>query len=144
MTKYNLTWWFWLATDVALALSLLIDSEAIAAAIALALIQIPVFAWRGGGLTSFPAQVRLAYAALLVFGLWTPLAIIHWIQLVGTTAMVIFGYCFLARCLSLLPWNREGALTGQLISATFLGPIRDSVVAYDRDAAVKANSNGGM
>jgi hypothetical protein len=136
MPKRDLTWWFWLATDAALAWSLLVDREAIKAAIGLAAIQIPVFARRGGGLTSFPAQVRLAYTALLVIGLWVPL--IHWIQLAGTTAMVLCGYCFLARCLSLLPFNRQQNLDLDLVRETFLSkPVQGSILAARNAAALR-------
>lgn len=135
MPKRNLTWWFWLATDAALAWSLFADREAMKLAIGLAAMQIPVFARRGGGPTSFPTQVRIAYTGLLIVGLWTPLAIIHWIQLVGTTAMVLFGYCFLARCLSLLPSNRTAPLTPRLVAATILGPIRDNILTWNDSAA---------
>jgi hypothetical protein len=57
----------------------------------------------------------LLVPSLLVIGLWPPLGLIHWIQLVGTTAMGWFGYCFLARCLSLLLFNRTEPLTGALV-----------------------------
>lgn len=130
MPKRDITWWFWLATDFALANYLFLDREFIEAAIALAAIQVPVFAKRGGGLTSFPAQVRLAYLALLIIGLWPPLRIVHWIQLAGTTAMVLTGYCFLARCLSLLPFNRTEPLTGRLLLGTFFSPpVTGSILA---------------
>lgn len=130
MPKRNLTWWFWLATDVALANYLFIDREFIKGAIALAALQIPVFAKRGGGLFSFPAQVRIGYLGLLIAGLWQPLRFIHWVQLVGTTAMVLFGYCFLARCLSLLPFNRDEPLSIALMRTTFLSPpVQGSIIA---------------
>lgn len=122
MPKRDITWWFWLATDLALVNYLFTDRDFIRGAILLAAVQVPLFAKRGGGLTSFPAQVRIAYLGLLMFGLWPPLKIIHWIQLVGTTAMVLFGYCFLARCLSLLPFNRQQVLTTTLLMQTFLRP----------------------
>jgi hypothetical protein len=64
----------------------------------------------------------LLVPSLLVIGLWPPLGLIHWIQLVGTTAMVWFGYCFLARCLSLLLFNRTEPLTGALVARTFFMP----------------------
>ena len=132
MPKRNLTWWFWLATDFALANYLFIDREFIKAAIALAAIQVPVFAKRSGGMASFPAQVRLAYLALLIIGLWPPLSIVHWIQFVGTTAMVFTGYCFLARCLTLLPFNRTEPMSGKLLARTFLSqPVDSSILAND-------------
>jgi len=128
MPRRDITWWFWLATDIALAYYLFIDREFIRGAIALAAVQIPIFARRSGGLTSFPAQVRIAYLGLLLAGLWSPLQFIHWVQLLGTTAMVLFGYCFLARCLSLLPFNRMHALNSQLLRETFLTPPREGSI----------------
>lgn len=122
MPKRDITWWFWLATDVALANYLFVDREFIKEAIALAVVQMPVFAWRGGGLASFPAQVRIAYLGLLLIGLWGPFGVIHWVQLIGTTAMVLFGYCPLARCLSLLPFNRAEPLSLGLLRMTFFSP----------------------
>lgn len=130
MPKRDLTWWFWLATDVALANALFIDRDAIKLAIGLSVAQIPLFALRGGGLLSFPAQVRIAYTGLLIAGLWWPLQFIHWMQLVGTTVMVLFGYCFLARCLSLLPINRKRPLSIELIADTFLSPpVQGSILS---------------
>lgn len=127
MPKRNLTWWFWLATDIALANYLFVDRSFIKLTLALAAIQIPIFS-RMHGWKSFPAQVRVAYLCLLIAGMWQPLGIIHWIQLVGTTAMVTFGYCFLARCLSLLPWNRSGRLSARLVVETFLSkPVKGSI-----------------
>lgn len=129
MPKRDITWWFWLATDIALANYLFVDREFFKVAIALSLIQIPVFASLHGW-KSFPAQVRIAYLCLLFAGLWQPLAIVHWMQLVGTTAMVLFGYCFLARCLSLLPWNRNSALTLRLVANTFfMFPVQGSILS---------------
>ena len=138
MPQRNLGWWLWLATDVALANYLFVDRDFIKAALALALIQVPLFGalrgWR-----SFPAQVRIAYGGLMIAGLWPPLAFIHWIQRVGTTAMVLFGYCFLARCLSLLPWNRTAPITPALLTATFFSmPVEGSIVS-----AMNARSSGG-
>ena len=119
MPKRDIAWWFWLAVDVLLATSLLADRRMFAAVLAVAAIQIPVFASRG---TSFPVQVRITYLSLLVVGLWRPLGFIHWIQLAGTTAMILVGYCLLARCLSLLPFNRTEPLTAALVARTFFTP----------------------
>jgi hypothetical protein len=128
MPKRDMAWWFWLATDVLLALALFVDRRAIAAVIALASLQVAVFV-RRGGFTSFPAQVRIAYLALLILGLWPPLRFIQWVQLVGTTAMVLCGYCFLARCLSLLPFNRAEPLTPAMVRRTFFSrPTAHSIL----------------
>jgi len=126
--KRDLAWWFWLAIDALLATSLFVDSRMLAAVIAVAVIQIPLFARGARGWASFPAQVRIAYLGLLVIGLWRALSFIHWIQLVGTTAMVLFGYCFLARCLSLLSGNRTEPLTVALVARTFFMPPVDGAI----------------
>ena len=70
-------------------------------------------------LTAFPVQVRVAYLAMLLAGLWGPLQWIHWMQLVGTSARFLIGYCFLARTLSLAPWNRWQPLTWALLRRTY-------------------------
>ncbi|MGH7258520.1 MAG: hypothetical protein ACREIM_09075 [Nitrospiraceae bacterium] len=64
-------------------------------------------------------QIRVTYLLLLAIGLWTPLQWIHMVQLVGTLARVLFGYCLLARSLSLAPWNRIDPLSAALVRHTF-------------------------
>ena len=70
---------------------------------------------------AFAMQVRLVYLTMLIAGLCGPLKWLHWVQLVGTTARVLIGYCFLARTLSLAPWNRSQPLTWQVVRETYLG-----------------------
>lgn len=114
-------WWYWLVTAGLLSTGLLLGrSEGIVMAIALCAVQIIHAAWLTRGLTAFPVQVRIAYLAMLIAGLWGPLQWIHWMQLAGTTARVLIGYCLLARALSLAPWNRWQPLTFALLKRTFL------------------------
>ena len=130
-SRFNdIRWWYWLATATLLSAYLGADfSAAIFAAIALTAVQLVHFAAREGGLTAFPIQVRGAYLGLLAAGLYPPLVFIHWIQLIGTWAMVLVGYCLLARALSLLPWNRRQPLSAALVRRTFLSPpVRGSIV----------------
>lgn len=49
----------------------------------------------------------------------SPIQWIHWVQLVGTSARVLIGYCFLARPLSLAPWKRWQPLTWTLLRRTY-------------------------
>jgi hypothetical protein len=119
----GIKWWYWLATAILLAAHLLGGvAWAIHAAVALGAIQLVHFALREGRLVAFPVQVRVAYLMLLVIGSVPLLGFIHWIQLFGTWAMVLVGYCPLARMLSLLPWNRCEPLSGELIGRTFFSP----------------------
>jgi hypothetical protein len=126
----DIKWWYWLATAILLAAYLVAGLRfAIFAAVALTAVQLVHFAARDGELTAFPIQVRAAYLGLLAAGLYPPLVFIHWIQLIGTWAMVLVGYCPLARMLSLLSWNRRQPLSAALVRRTFLSPpVRGSIV----------------
>jgi hypothetical protein len=118
----DVKWWYWLATAILLAAYIAGLRSAIFLAIALTLLQLVHFGARYGDAAAFPVQVRAAYLGLLAAGLYPPLAFIHWVQLFGTWAMVLVGYCPLARALSLLPWNRRQPLSAALVRRTFLSP----------------------
>jgi hypothetical protein len=111
-------WWYWLATALLLGAHQAGRPGALALAIGLAAVQAVHFRLTEGSLAAFPVQIRLAYLMLLLAGLWPPLGVLHWIQLAGTTAFVLFGYCLLARILALLPWNRTEPLTPALARRT--------------------------
>ena len=79
-----------------------------------------------GRLAAFPVQVRLAFLLWVAAALWLPG--LHWLLLVplaGIPARLLFGYCLLARMVSLLPWNRAERLTRRLLVQTFLSPPTD-------------------
>jgi hypothetical protein len=44
---------------------------------------------------------------------------LYWLPTVGTFALIVFGYCLLARLLSLLPWNGRDAYTLARLRRTF-------------------------
>jgi hypothetical protein len=119
-TIRDLGWWYWTLTAGLLGAGLFGRPEGIPLAMALCVIQIAHVLSLTRDLTAFPLQVRIAYLAMLIAGLWEPLQWIHWMQLAGTTARVLAGYCLLARTLSLAPWNRSQPLTLPLIKQTFL------------------------
>lgn len=118
----DIGWWYWLATVALLGIGLLGWSPGIWLAMALCLIQIAHVFRLVRNVTAFPLQVRVAYVMLLAAGLWAPLQWIHLVQLVGTTARVLVGYCLLARTLSLAPWNRRQPLTWSMLRRTFFSP----------------------
>lgn len=118
----SLVWWYWLATDLLLVYGLLGGTWGFIPVIALACMQVMHFLLRERRVSAFPVQVRLAYLGLLLFGQWEYGYFMYFIQLAGTTAMVLINYCPLARFLSLMPWNRNQPLTWQLILLTFLTP----------------------
>jgi hypothetical protein len=119
-TMHDLGWWYWLLTVGLLSAGLLGWPAGIFLAIALCAVQVVHVAWLTQGIVDFAVQVRIAYLAMLIAGLWGPLRWIHWVQLAGTTARVVFGYCLLARTLSLAPWNRRQPWSLSLIGRTYL------------------------
>ena len=119
-TIHDLAWWYWFLTLGLLGAGLFGWPPGIYLAILLCAVQIGHVVWVTRDLTAFPVQVRVDYLAMLILGLWGPLHWIHWVQLAGTTARVLVGYCFLARTLSLAPWNRRQTVSFALIRRTFL------------------------
>jgi hypothetical protein len=118
-TERDMGWWYWLVTDIALAYGLLGGPFGFAPVIGITLVQAGHYLTRERSLRAFPVQVRLGYLGLLLLGQWLPLTFIYWIQLAGTSAMVCFDYCPLARVLSLMPWNRRQPFTLSLVIQTF-------------------------
>lgn len=118
-TIHDLGWWYWVLTVGLLGAGLFDLSVAIWLAMALCIVQIGHVVRLTRDVIAFPVQVGAAYLGLLVAGLCGPLQWIHWMQLAGTTARVLAGYCLLARALSLAPWNRRQPLTPGLLRRTF-------------------------
>ncbi|MBE0616003.1 MAG: hypothetical protein IH604_20220 [Burkholderiales bacterium] len=120
---------YWGCTALGIALGLAGVVMGLYFAIAICVLQTAHYLLRARSAKAFPVQVRIAFLGLLIAGLWAPLTVIHWIQLVGTTALLLFGYCFLARALSLMPWNRSHALSLGLIRRTiFSAPVKGSIM----------------
>lgn len=117
---HDLGWWYWFLTVSLLGAGLSGWPTGTFLAIALCAVQIIHAIRLTRDVASFPVQVRISYLAMLIAGLWEPLQWIHWLQLAGTTARVLIGYCLLARILSLAPWNRWQPLSFTLIRQTFL------------------------
>ncbi|MCG6942154.1 MAG: hypothetical protein LJE69_12995, partial [Thiohalocapsa sp.] len=98
-------------------------------AIGLTVFQLIHFAIRERSLTAFPLQVRFWYLMLLLIALPMPLQIVYWIPTIGTWAQVVFGYCTMARCVSLFPWNRSEPFSADLLLRTFLSrPVRGNIM----------------
>jgi len=125
----NLVWWYWAATSILLIGVVSGNSQSLQAVIALNAIQVIHFILLEKSLVTFPVQVRITYFGLLFLAQAPFMFWIFWWQLIGTSAMVFFEYCFLARCLSLLPWNKKENYSLELIKRTFLsGPVRGNVL----------------
>jgi len=127
--RRGIAWWYWLLAATGLGLGVAGWSPGYGFAIGGTLVHGIHYLSRGHGPGSLPLQVRIAYLALLVLGLWPPLAFVHLLQLAGTSALLAFDYCALARALALMPWNRRLPLSPGLVGRIFFTPpVRGSVL----------------
>lgn len=125
----ELSWQYWLVTACLLTAGVAGYQQGFVLAIGLTLIQLVHFMLRERSITAFPVQVRFWYLLLLLVALPVPMQIVYWIPTVGTWAQLIFGYCTMARCVSLLPWNRSEKFSLALLKKTFLSrPVRGSIM----------------
>ena len=125
----DIGWWYWLVTVCLLTAALLGWSEGFIWAIALTAFQIVFYFYREKKISSFPVQVRIGYFLLLLVALPEPMHLIFWIPMIGTWAQVIFGYCTMARFVSIMPWNSKVPLSLISLKKTFLTrPIKGSVL----------------
>lgn len=111
----DISWWHWVITIPLLSLRLGGLQWSIGLAILLCAAMAAYFYSILRSLREFPVQIRLAYLGLLILGLGPGMSWIHWVQLVGTTVMVLFGYCLLGRLLRLVFFNRSEPMTIRLI-----------------------------
>ena len=107
MIEYkDIGWWYWAITAPLLTYGQ-IDPMGFMLAIGLTIFQLIHYIIREKGITAFPVQVRFWYLSLLIVSYPEPMQLLYWVPTIGTWAQVIFGYCAMARCVSLLPWNRS-------------------------------------
>lgn len=125
----DISWWYWAVTIPLIAFGLAGYNAGFIAAAALTAVQIVHFYSREKRLLAFPVQVRIAYLGLLLLAQWPPFYWVYWLQLIGTTAMVLFSYCLLARALSLMPWNRSEPFSLKLLVRTFISaPVQGNIL----------------
>ncbi|MEK7206551.1 MAG: hypothetical protein AAB134_01530, partial [Pseudomonadota bacterium] len=95
----------------------------------LTVFQLMHFTIRAHSMTAFPVQVRIGYLLLLLIALPEKLQLIYWIPMIGTWAQVVFGYCTMARFVSLMPWNLKEGFSLNLVTKTFFSrPVRGNIM----------------
>ena len=129
MIEYrDIGWWYWLVTAGLLTYGVAGHPAGFMMAIGLTLLQLIQYVIREMSMRAFPVQVRFWYLMLLMVSFPEPLQFIYWIPTLGTWAQVIFGYCAMARFVSLFPWNRSEPFTGTLLARTFFSrPVRGNI-----------------
>src|SRR5262245_9102316 len=124
ITPQDLTWWVWLVIACLLVLGRVGSPQASLAALLLSSEPPVVFPARERTAKAFSVQLRLAYTLLLIICFLPPIRWLYWLPALGTFALVVFGYCLMARALSLLPWNRTEPIAADLLRRTFLSRPR--------------------
>ena len=130
MIEYkDISWWYWVVTAGLLTAGVTGNEIGFMLAMGLTLFQLAHFLLCERSIMAFPIQVRFWYLMLLIVAFPEPLRLIYWIPTIGTWAQVIFGYCTMARCVSLFPWNRSERFSLNLLKRTFFSaPVRGNVL----------------
>ncbi len=128
-------WRHWAITIPLLIAHLAGAPWAMTAAMGLCVVMALYYLIRIRRLRPFPVQVRLAYLAWLLMGLLPYMQWMHYVALVGTTAMVLVGYCPLIRMLSLLGFNRDEPFTWFLLRRVILAPPSGGLFRMNSDRA---------
>ena len=130
MIEYKqLSWWYWFVTACLLTVGVAGYEIGFALTIGLSLVQLIHFTIREKSMSAFTVQVRFWFLMLVLAAWPEPMQTIYWLPVAGTWARSIFGYCLLARTLSLLPWNRKVPFSsGLLIRVFFSRPVRGNIL----------------
>jgi hypothetical protein len=125
----NIVTRYWAVTTILLAGVVSGCVYCLPAVIGLNIVQVIHFIYRERSLTAFPVQVRATYLGLLFLAQAPFMFWIFWWQLIGTAAMVLFQYCFLARVMSLMPWNKREPWSMSLVKRTFFSaPVTGNIL----------------
>jgi len=119
----NLTswsWWVWTATACLLLAGIMGVRVAFPLAMATTVAQLAFLLARDRKLRTFPVQLRVAYLLLLLVCHLPGMNWLYWWPMLGTFALVVFGYCLLARVLSLLPMNSAEPYSIERLKRTFI------------------------
>src|SRR5271170_418081 len=112
-------WWAWMLTTVLLVAGLSGYNSALAGATAVTAVHGLIVLVRDRSPVANSVQLRAAYVLLLLIGYLPSTRWLYWLLAAGTFALIVFGYCFLTRVLSLLPWNSREAYSLDRLRRTF-------------------------
>lgn len=125
----HVSWWIWTITAILLAVGLAGYPAAFVGAIVLSVVQTVVLIAKERSLAPISVQIRVTYTLLLIVCYLPHMRWLYWLPMVGTFALILFGYCLTARFLSLFPWNRSERFSFDLLRRTFLSaPVAGNVM----------------
>lgn len=130
MLEYkDIGWWYWFVSAILVTAGLLGVNDAFLMAVLLNVINLIHYIFREKSLSAFPVQVRFGFLLLLLIAYPEPLRTLYWIPGVGLWAQVLFGYCAMARFMSIMPWNKKEKFSIGFLKKTFLSrPVRGNVM----------------
>jgi len=103
----DIRWWFWAATLAFNVAAVASWTPGYYAVMGISAVQVLFFLVQEKSLTAFPTQIRVAYFAFTLFGLWPEVRLVMYIiLLLGTVMVTFFGRCSIALVLKYMPWNR--------------------------------------
>ena len=106
----SLAWWIWVVTLLVVAAALLGWTAGYYLAISVSLVHALFFLEESKSVKDFDTQLRLAYFALTLFGLWPGVRLVVFVLLLAETLMIaFFARSLIARGLQRMPWNRSHA-----------------------------------
>ena len=118
----DIGWWYWLGTAVLITAGVFGWPMGFHWAIKVSMIHLVHFIILERTIKAFSVQVRAAFLLLVVCFYWEPLRFLYWWPAVGLWTRILFSYCFLARTLSLMSWNRKVPFTIELLKRTYFSP----------------------
>lgn len=125
----QIIWWYWLVLACLLTAGVSGYETGFVLAIGVSVVNLLHSVISERSMTAFPVQVRFWFLIYVVVALPESMQILYWLPAVGTWARSIFGYCILARTLSLLPWNRQVPFSTDLVMRAFFSrPVRGSIL----------------
>ena len=132
----DIGWWYWLATGCLLIGGVAGEPSLFMVAILLTVVHFLHYFVRERSIAAFPVQIRIAILLLLLVSYPEPMRLLYWAPTIGAVARVFFGYCLMARFVSLMPWNLDESFSLALVRKTFLsvptkGNIRQGLPATE-------------
>lgn len=125
----QINWWYWFATACVLTAGMAGYQIGFVLAIALSAVQLIHFTLRERSITAFTVQVRFWVLIYVLAAYPEPMQAAYWLPVVGTWARAVFGYCVMARTLSLMPWNRRVPFSTRLLTRTYFSrPVRGNIM----------------
>lgn len=125
----QIIWWYWIVLAFLISAGVAGNQTGFFLAIIVSVMNLIHFLISEKSITAFPVQVRFWFLIYVLVSFPEQLQFLFWLPAVGTWARAIFGYCILARTLSLMPWNRKVPFsTGLMIKTFFSRPVRGNIM----------------